>query len=167
MVRIKIPAGVLTPDQIREIADIGDQFSNGVAHVTTRQDIQYHWIKLDDVPVIIQRINEAGLTTKDACGNTLRNITASYLSGVCPYEPFEVERIALKITELLIGRYEDLPRKFKIAFACCRKHSFLIPFNDLGFIPVVKDGKAGFEVYIGGGLGDRPKYAHKYTDFLL
>ncbi|ACO04466.1 MAG TPA: hypothetical protein DEP48_06910 [Persephonella sp.] len=166
MVRIKIPAGVLTPDQIREIADIGDQFSNGVAHVTTRQDIQYHWIKLDDVPVIIQRINEAGLTTKDACGNTLRNITASYLSGVCPYEPFEVERIALKITELLIGRYEDLPRKFKIAFACCRKHSFLIPFNDLGFIPVVKDGKAGFEVYIGGGLGDRPKYAHKYTDFL-
>jgi sulfite reductase (ferredoxin) len=166
MVRIKVPAGFLTPDQLREIADIGDQFSNGVAHITTRQDIQYHWIKLEDVPIIIQRINEAGLTTKDACGNTLRNITASYLSGVCPYEIFEVQKVALKITELLIGRYEDLPRKFKIAFACCKKHSFLIPFNDLGFIPAVRDGKPGFEVYIGGGLGDRPKYAHKYTDFL-
>ncbi|WP_457640504.1 sulfurtransferase TusA family protein [Persephonella sp.] len=166
MVRIRIPAGILTPSQLREIADIGDRFSNGLAHITTRQDIQYHWVKLKDIPVIIQRINEIGLTTKDACGNTLRNITANYLSGVCPFEPFEVQKVAVKLTELFLGKYEDLPRKFKIAFSCCEKHSFLIPFNDIGLVPEIKDGKAGFKVYIGGGLGDRPKYAHKYTDFL-
>ncbi|WP_457623623.1 sulfurtransferase TusA family protein [Persephonella sp.] len=166
MVRIKIPAGVLTPDQIREIANIGDQFSNGVAHITTRQDIQYHWIKLEDVPEIIKRINEIGLTTKDACGNTLRNITASYLSGVCPNEPFDVQKVAVKITENFLGKFEDLPRKFKIGFACCKEHSFLIPFNDIGLIPKINNGTPGFEVYIGGGLGDRPKYAHRYSDFL-
>ncbi len=166
MVRIKIPAGVLTPAQIYTIADIGDRYSNGVAHITTRQDIQFHWIKLEDVPEIIKTVNEAGLTTKDACGNTLRNITASYLSGVCPEEVIEVERIAVKLTEMLIGKYENLPRKFKIGFSCCEKHSFLIPFNDVGFIPVLRNNKVGFKVYIGGGLGDRPKYAFEYTDFL-
>ncbi|MDQ7056076.1 MAG: hypothetical protein Q9M89_06260 [Persephonella sp.] len=78
----------------------------------------------------------------------------------------EVERVGVKLTEMLIGKYENLPRKFKIGFSCCEKHSFLIPFNDIGFVPVLKDGKVGFKVYIGGGLGDRPKYAFEYTDFL-
>jgi len=164
MVRIKIPAGVLTADQIDEIAEIGDTFSNGVAHVTTRQDIQYHWIKLDDVPQIIKRINEIGLTTKDACGNSLRNITASYLSGVCPYEIIDVGRVAQKLTELLIGKYDNLPRKFKIGFACCEKHSFLVPFNDIGFLPVMNQGKPAFRAFVGGGLGDRPKYPYEFPE---
>jgi sulfite reductase (ferredoxin) len=164
MVRIKVPAGVLSPSQIYEIADIGDEYSNGVAHVTTRQDIQYHWISLENVPLIIKRINEAGLTTKDACGNTLRNITASYLSGVCPDEIIDVGRVAQKITELLIGRYENLPRKFKIGFACCEKHSFLVPFNDIGFLPVLHEGKPAFRAFLGGGLGDRPKYPYEYPE---
>ncbi|WP_456393303.1 sulfurtransferase TusA family protein [Persephonella sp.] len=166
MVRVKVPSGLLTPQQIKRIAIIGEKYSNGVAHFTTRQDIQFHWVKLEDIPEVIREINETGLTTRDACGNTLRNITASYLSGVCPYEVIEVQRIALKVTETLIGRYDNLPRKFKIGFSCCDKHSYLIPFNDLGFIPVLKDGRPGFSVYIGGGLGDRPKYAFRYTDFL-
>ncbi len=166
MVRIKIPAGILTADQIEEIADIGDTFSNGVAHITTRQDIQYHWVKLEDVPQIIKRINEAGLTTKDACGNALRNITASYLSGVCPYEIIDVGRVAQKLTELLIGKYENLPRKFKIGFACCEEHSFLVPFNDIGFLPVLNQGKPAFRAFVGGGLGDRPKYPYEYPEVI-
>ena len=166
MVRIKIPAGILTADQINEIADIGDTFSNGVAHVTTRQDIQYHWIKLEDVPQIIKRINEAGLTTKDACGNALRNITASYLSGVCPNEIIDVGRLSQKLTELLIGKYENLPRKFKIGFACCEEHSFLVPFNDIGFLPVLNQGKPAFRAFVGGGLGDRPKYPYEYPEVI-
>ncbi|SNZ11452.1 sulfite reductase (ferredoxin) [Persephonella hydrogeniphila] len=166
MVRIKIPAGVLTPQQIYEIADIGDEFSNGVAHITTRQDIQYHWVKLENISQIIKRINEIGLTTKDACGNTLRNITASYLSGVCPDEIIEVGRVAQKITELLIGKYENLPRKFKIGFACCEKHSFLVPFNDIGFLPVLYEGRPAFRAFLGGGLGDRPKYPYEYPEIV-
>jgi len=166
MVRIKVPSGILTPQQLKKIATIGEKYSNGVAHFTTRQDIQFHWVKLENIPHVLKETNEAGLTTKDACGNTLRNITASYLSGVCPSEIIEVQRIALKVSESLIGKYDNLPRKFKIGFSCCDQHSYLIPFNDLGFIPALKEGKPGFSVYMGGGLGDRPKYAFKYTDFL-
>ncbi|WP_457642683.1 sulfurtransferase TusA family protein [Persephonella sp.] len=166
MVRIKVPAGAISPLQLKKVAVLADKYSNGVIHVTTRQDLQFHWVKLEDVPALIKDINETGLTTRDACGNTLRNITASYLSGVCPYEIFEVQRVAQKLTELLIGKYDSLPRKFKIAFSCCEKHSYLIPFNDIGLIPKLKDGRAGFSVYIGGGLGDRPKYAFKYSDFI-
>ncbi|MCX7759835.1 MAG: sulfurtransferase TusA family protein [Hydrogenothermaceae bacterium] len=166
MVRIKIPGGLLSTKQMREIADIGDEFSNGVAHITTRQDIQYHWIKIEDVPQIIERVNKVGLTTKDACGNTVRNIVVSYLAGVCPNEPFDVLSVSRQIGKNFLGLFGDLPRKFKIAFSCCEKHSYLILFNDIGFVPAINNGKAGFYVYLGGGLGDRPKLAYKYSDFV-
>jgi len=168
MVRVKIPAGIMTPHQMTVLADIADNYSNGVLHITTRQDIQFHWVKLEDVPDIMRKINEVGLTTKEACGNTVRNITTSYLSGICPFELFDVDNIALELTKLILvnPEFEDLPRKFKISFSCCKKHSYLIPFHDIGFIPTKKENNFGFEVYIGGGLGDLPKEAYKLTDYL-
>jgi len=166
MVRIKVPAGVLTAEQLKKISVLADKYSNGVVHFTTRQDAQLHWVDIKNVPQLIEEINAIGLTTKDACGNTLRNITATFLSGVCPYEPFEVQRVAQKLTELYLGKFENLPRKFKISFSCCEHHSYLIPFNDIGLIPRLREGKPGFSVFIGGGLGDRPKQAVKFTEFL-
>jgi sulfite reductase (ferredoxin) len=166
MVRIKIPAGILSYEQIREIANIGDEFSNGVAHITTRQDIQYHWVDIENVPEIMERINKVGLTTKDACGNAVRNVTTSYLAGVCLYEPFDVLSVSIQVAKNILGLFEDLPRKFKIAFSCCEKHSYLILFNDIGIVPNIRNGKVGFDVYLGGGLGDRPKLAYKYPEFV-
>ena len=166
MVRIKIPSGDMTPEQMYLLAGIADEFANGLLHITTRQDVQLHWVKLENVPEIMRRVNEAGLTTREACGDTVRNITCCYLSGVCPKELFNVVEVSEWFSKFLLGRYVDLPRKFKLAFSGCERDCALTPFHDLGFIAKVEDGKAGFLVLVGGGQGGHPRLGNVLREFI-
>ena len=165
MVRVKIPGGNINSYQIRALSDIADRYSNGVLHVTTRQDIQYHWVKLNDVPEVLEAINSCGLTTKEACGDTVRNVTCCYLSGICPMEVIDVSSCARYVAEELLGKFNSLPRKFKITFSGCSIDCAYAKFNDLGFIGVSEGNKYGFKVYVGGGQGDTPRLGNVLLEF--
>ncbi len=168
MVRIRIGAGLVTPSQLRAIADIGAAYGNGVAHVTTRQDIQLHGVQVEDTPDVIEQLLAAGLSPRGGGGNTVRNITACPRAGVSADEVFNVAPYAVALAEFLLaqpGSY-TLPRKFKIAFSGCRHDSAMATAGDLGFVATTRDGKEGFTVFAGGGLGADPKAALKVEQFV-
>ena len=123
MLRVKIAAGVLKPAQLRVLASIADDFSTGRGHLTTRENVQFHFVKLENVPTAMRRLADAGLTTREACGNTVRNVTACPISGICPGEAFDVTPYALGVSRYLLRHpdFHDLPRKFKIAFSGCEE----------------------------------------------
>jgi sulfite reductase (ferredoxin) len=171
MVRIKVPAGILTPRQLVRIAKLSEDFSIGSAHVTTRQNIQLHWVYLDDAPAVEQGLVEVGLTTREACGNTVRNVTCSPFAGVCINEPFDVTPYAKALARFFLRNpmCQNLPRKFKFNFACCDEHSYA-RIADVGLVPMIKDygdGRLvrGFKVYIGGGLGPASYLAEELEEF--
>lgn len=173
MVRIKIPSGLLNSSQLEALADIAETNGHGLAHVTTRQDIQFHFVKLEDVPNIMRRVASVGLTTREACGNTVRNITACSLAGVCPDELFDVTPIARATTNTFLRHpvCQQLGRKFKISFSgCAEKPCGLAHMHDIGHIAKVRqvDGRLeyGFEVWVGGGLGAQPHPAKLYSEFV-
>ena len=172
MVRVKVPQGTLNPVQLRRLADIGNRFSNGIAHTSSRQDIQFHWVKLENVPTVMRLLAEVGLTTREACGNTVRNVTGCYLAGICPDEEFDVSPYAKLATSYFLRNpvCQSLPRKFKIAFSGCFKDCALAPINDIGAIAVKKgvngSEKPGFRVYVAGGLGPHPKIAQLLSEFV-
>lgn len=172
MVRVKVPQGVLNPEQLKLLADIGDKFSNGIAHATSRQDIQFHFVKLENVPTIMRSLAEAGLTTREACGNTIRNVTACYLSGICPDEIFDVSTYARQTTDYFLRNpvCQSLPRKFKLSFSGCSKDCALAPINDIGAVAVQKEingtSQRGFKIYIAGGLGPHPRVAQLFEEFI-
>ncbi len=172
MVRVKIPSGLLDADQLRCLADIAGTYSRGIGHVTTRQDIQFHYVVLDDVKNVMTDLAKVGLTTREACGNTVRNVTSCHRAGICPTELFDVTAISEKVAYFLLWNpiNQDLPRKFKISFSGCTSECGLAAIHDLGFIAASREvnGKTefGFKVFIGGGLGSHPKLALPYTDFL-
>ncbi|MDD5434101.1 MAG: nitrite/sulfite reductase, partial [Nitrospira sp.] len=172
MVRVKIPQGTLNPEQMRVLADIGDIYSNSIAHTSTRQDIQFHWVKLENVPTVMRQLADAGLTTREACGNTVRNVTGCYLAGICPDEVFDVSPYAMFTTKYLLRNSicQSLPRKFKIAFSGCQKDCAMAPINDIGAIAVTKNiagtERQGFRIYIAGGLGPHPRIAQLLEDFV-
>ena len=166
MVRIKIPTGEVTPEQLEKIASLSEAFSIGSAHVSTRQNIQLHWVQLEDVSEVMRGLVEAGLTTREACGNTVRNVMCSHFAGVCPDEAFDATPYAKAIARFFIRNpmCQNLPRKFKINFTCCDKHG-LIRIADIGLIPVIKDNVRGFKIYLGGGLGPASFIGHLLEDF--
>ncbi|MEX0763914.1 MAG: nitrite/sulfite reductase [Nitrosopumilaceae archaeon] len=170
MVRIKIPAGEIYPDQLDKIAQLSEAYSIGSAHVSTRQNIQLHWVILEDVSEIIRGLAEVGLTSREACGNTVRNVMCSPLAGVCPDEIFDPTPFALAVAKFLLRNplNQALPRKFKINFTCCEKHG-MARIADIGLIPqkVEKDGKIqqGFKIFLGGGLGAQSFVAHQLEEF--
>ncbi|MCG3115340.1 MAG: sulfurtransferase TusA family protein [Candidatus Manganitrophus sp. SA1] len=172
MVRVKIPSGVLNSQKLRALAEIAEHYSTGKGHVTTRQDIQYHFVKLDDITAVMTRLAESGLTTREACGNTVRNVTACHLAGVCPTELFDVTAISEKVAYYLLRNpiNQDLPRKFKISFSGCQSECGLASIHDIGFIATSREVQSrteyGFKVFVGGGLGSHPKLAKLYTEFL-
>ena len=172
MVRIKIPAGGLNATQLECVADLAENLTNSIAHVTTRQDIQLHWIKLESAPGLIQRLTAVGLTTREACGNTVRNITACPMAGVGPGEPFDVTPIAQAMARYLIRNpiCQNLPRKFKISFSGCPEDCALSSIHDLGLVARIQkiNGSAvqGFKVYVGGGLGSSPRSARLLEEFV-
>ena len=169
MIRIKIPHGSLTADQLDVIADIADRYtSRKLGHVTTRQDIQLHFVQLSEVPTIMRLLAEAGLTTREACGNTVRNVTADHMSGLCPDTVFDVTPYAEAVARHCLRHpvTQKLPSKFKITFSACPHDHGLIPIHDLGAMAVLRDGKRGFRISVGGGLGAAPRVADVLEEFV-
>src|SRR5215211_5812521 len=171
MIRIKVPSGEITPEQLEKIASLSEAFSIGSAHVSTRQNIQLHWVQLEDVSEVMRGLVEVGLTTREACGNTIRNVMCSHFAGVCPKEAFDATPYAKAIARFFLRNpmCQNLPRKFKINFSCCNSHG-LVRVADIGLVPAVKPGEngetiRGFKIYLGGGLGAASFIGHLLEDF--
>lgn len=172
MVRIKLPYGKMTMAQWNRIADVSDEYSTGNLHLTTRQDIQIHFVSLDRTPEMWNELEKDDVTIREACGNTVRNITASDIAGIDPDEPFDVTPYAHAMFEYFLRKpvCQEMGRKFKIAFSSSEKDTALVFMHDLGAIPRTKiiDGKEvrGFKVLVGGGLGAQPHLAITTHEFL-
>lgn len=168
MVRVKLPAGIVTSDQLDRCADLASEFGRGILHVTTRQDFQVHWVPLDCVPAFMRGLAEAGLTTREACGNAVRNVAAEALAGVHPAEAFDVTPYAHALSAFLLRHpaTQGLPRKFKIAFSGTDDDAGQAAINDIGLIARLRGRERGFEVRVGGGLGVQPHPALLLHDFL-
>ena len=173
MMRIKIPFGGLTADHMDALADLAEEYSDEVCHITTRQDVQLHYVHIDDTPELMRRLAAVGITTREACGNTVRNVTACPLAGVCRDETFDVTPHAQACMRFLLGHpdTQDFGRKFKVAFSGCADQACgLVSMHDLGLIARTRvvDGveRRGFEAYVGGGLGAVPHQAKLFDEFL-
>ncbi|MCB0431214.1 MAG: HEPN domain-containing protein [Flavobacteriales bacterium] len=172
MIRIKFPFGRITTEQIYRLSEVSDTFSTGKLHLTTRQDVQIHYVSLDRTPELWAELEKDAITIREACGNTVRNVTASHLAGVDPQEPFDVSPYAQGIFEYFLRKPfgQELGRKFKIALSSSDEDTAYTFMHDLGLIPKIKtiDGKEvrGFKVMIGGGLGAQPFPALVAYDFL-
>ena len=172
MIRIKFPAGSITPEQFEAMADIATGFSRGWGHITTRQNIQFHFVELRRVPEVMRRIAEVGLTSRESCGDTVRNISACHLAGACPHEKLDVTPWAEAVFRHFVRNPlgQRLPRKFKVNFSGCSTDCGQAMFNDVGIVAVSRtadDGAVehGFRVYIAGGLGATPHPALALEDF--
>src|SRR4029077_2704299 len=145
MLRVKIPQGLLTAEQLLALAEVGHRYSRGFGHITTRQNVQFHFVKLHDAEPAMRRLAEAGLTTREACGNSVRNITACPYAGVAADERFDVTPYAEALTRFLLRHplSSTLPRKFKVAFEGCATDHIGTPINDLGFRAVLGRGRGG------------------------
>ncbi|MFD0749317.1 nitrite reductase [Mucilaginibacter calamicampi] len=169
MVRIKLPFGKVTFKQLLRIADVSDEFASRNLHLTTRQDIQIHYVSLDRTPELWAELEKDNVTTREACGNTVRNVTASPTAGIDPKELFDVSPYAQGVFEYLLRNpvNQDMPRKFKIAFSASEEDTAFSFAHDLGFIPKVNaNGERGFKVMLGGGLGAQPILAFIVDEFL-
>ena len=165
MMRLKLPEGMMTPEQLEAVADVAEQFSKNIAHITTRQDIQLYWIPTKEAPMVMAKLAGVGITTREACGNSVRNVTACPYAGVSPTELFDVTKHADAVTHHFLRNpaSQKLPRKFKIAFEGCPQDHARTPIHDIGAVAAFKDegGKKvlGFKIYVGGGLGAAPMQA--------
>src|SRR6266705_3489969 len=172
MIRVKIPQGVMNGDQLRALASVAREHSRGFGHVTTRQNIQFHFVKMAAVPQAMDAMEKAGLTTREACGNTVRNITACPMAGVCADEPFDVTPYGEALTRFFLRNpiCQALPRKFQIALAGCPTDCSMGAMHDIGVIARARvvDGmrEIGFKVVIGGGLSVSPQNAWVLHEFL-
>ena len=173
MQRLKIPFGGLDASQIEVLAELAEEYADGIAHITTRQDIQLHFIHIEDTPALMRRLAAVGITTREACGNTVRNVTACPLTGVCRDQAFDVTPYAKACANFLLGHpdCQNFGRKVKLAFSGCEtKPCALVRIHDLGVVAKVReiDGKTvrGFATYVGGGLGTVPYQAKLFDEFL-
>ncbi|MGO8817530.1 MAG: nitrite/sulfite reductase [Terriglobia bacterium] len=173
MQRIKIPAGGLNAGQLETLAELAEEYSDGIAHVTTRQDVQLHYVHIDDTPTLMRRLAAGNVTTREACGNTVRNVTACPFAGICQDEVFDVTPYARALSRFLLGHpdCQSFGRKFKPSFSGCAQHACgLANMHDLGMIGVtrIENGKEvrGFATYVGGGLGTVPYQAKLFHPFL-
>ena len=172
MIRIKLPFGKVSFKQLLRIADISDEYASSNLHLTTRQDIQIHYVSLDRTPELWAKLEQDDITLREACGNTVRNVTASPTSGIDPNEPFDVSPYAYATFKYFLRNpiCQEMGRKFKIAFSSSDADTAFTYIHDLGFIPklILKEGKEvrGFKVLFGGGLGAQPSIAHIVNEFL-
>ncbi|MBA3874121.1 MAG: nitrite/sulfite reductase [Anaerolineae bacterium] len=173
MLRIKIPFGGVNPEQMEVLAQVADEYSDGILHVTTRQDFQLHFVHIEDTPDLMRRLAAVGITSQEACGNTVRNITGCPLAGVCHDEAFDVTPYTKAMAYFLLGHgdTQDFGRKFKTAFSGCEQHACaLVNMHDFGLLARTKvvDGetKRGFAVFVGGGLGTVPQQAKLLDSFV-
>ena len=168
MVRVRIGAGLVLPDQLRRIAELSGTYGSGIIHATTRQDIQIHDVNIEDTPDVLEKLLEAGLSSRGGGGNTVRNVTACPRSGVCPDARFDVAPYAVAAAEYLLADNSsfNLPRKYKIVFSACAGDCAFASVADLGFFANRKDGIDGFVAYAAGGLGSSPAVAIKIEEFV-
>ncbi|MBZ5695311.1 MAG: nitrite/sulfite reductase [Acidobacteriia bacterium] len=173
MQRIKIPGGGLNADQLETMADLAEEYSDNIAHVTTRQDFQLHYVHIEDTPSLMRRLAAANITTREACGNSVRNVTACPYSGVCQDEVFDVTPYSRALAKFLLGHpdCQNFGRKFKPAFSGCSQHACgLTSLHDVGFIAKTRSEngteKRGFEMVVGGGLGAVPYMAKLFDSFV-
>jgi sulfite reductase (ferredoxin) len=173
MMRIKIPFGGVTPEQLETLADLSEEYADGVAHVTTRQDFQFHYVHIDDTPALMRRLAAVGITTREACGNVVRNVTACPLAGICRDETFDTTPYAKACSKFLMGHpdTQDFGRKVKVAYSGCEQNPCgLVTLHDMGAIARTRivDAKVqrGFAFYVGGGLGSVPYKAKLFDEFL-
>lgn len=173
MQRIKIPAGGLNAEQLETLADLAEEYSDGIAHVTTRQDFQLHYVHIEDTPSVMRRLAAVNITTREACGNSVRNVTACPYAGVCPDEVFDVTPYSRALSKFLLGHpdCQNFGRKFKPSFSGCAQHACgLASMHDIGMVAVIRNEsgkeKRGFEVSVGGGLGAVPYQAKLFDSFV-
>ncbi len=168
MIRIKLPYGKVSSRQLRRISDVADEYSTGRLHITTRQDIQIHYVDLDRTPELWAQLEKDSVTLREACGNTVRNVTASETAGIDRDEPFDVSPYAQAVFEYFLRNPigQEMGRKFKVSFSSSDADTGLSYMHDLGFIAKIRDGVKGFKVMIGGGLGSQPRHADELFSFL-
>jgi len=169
MVRCKIPGGLLTAAQVERLGGIADEFGGGKGHLTTRQNIQYHFVPLRRVPDLMYQLAEAGLTSREACYNTVRNVTVCEWAGIAQDEVFDVRPWAQRLAYAFLRKdlTGNLPRKFKIAFEGCAGHDCIQgAINDIGLRAVIRNGERGFRMIIGGGMGPLPCEAQLLDEFV-
>src|SRR5690606_3592943 len=172
MVRVKLPYGSVTPEQFDMLAHVADTYSRGWGHLTTRQNVQFHFVQLERVPEVLWDLASVGLTTREACGDTVRNVMGCHLAGACPYEALDISPWAEATFQHFLHHplAQRLPRKFKINFSGCETDCGQAMFNDVGVIATTRtreDGtrEAGFRVFVAGGLGANPHPALALEDF--
>ena len=168
MIRIKLPFGKVSGEQLHRICIVSDEYSTGRLHITTRQDIQIHYVSLDRTPQLWAELEKDDVTLREACGNTVRNITASENAGIDIDEPFDVSPYAHALFEFLLRNpvNQEMGRKVKISFSSSDKDTALSYLHDLGFIPKIVNGEKGFKVMLGGGLGSQPHHAELLSEFV-
>ena len=173
MQRIKIPYGGLNAAQLETLADLCEEYSDGIAHITTRQDVQLHFIHIEDAPTIMRRLGAVGITTREACGNTVRNVTCCPIAGVCRTQTFDVTPYAKAAAYFMLGHPDSqaFGRKFKIAFSgCAHEACGLVRLHDFGAIAVTREEngqiRRGFQLWVGGGLGPVPQQARLFDEFV-
>src|SRR6201998_1203846 len=173
MQRIKIPGGGLNADHLEALAELAEEYSDGIAHVTTRQDFQLHYVHIEDTPTIMRRLAAANITTREAWRNSVRTVYACPYAGVCPDEVFDVTPYARALSKFLLGHpdCQNFGRKFKHSFSGCAQHACgLASMHDMGMVAVTRTEngkeKRGFEVQVGGGLGAVPYQAKLCDSFV-
>ena len=168
MIRIKLPFGKVSSEQLHRISDVSDEYSRGRLHITTRQDIQIHYVSLDRTPELWAELEKSDITLREACGNTVRNITASENAGIDVDEPFDVSPYAYALFQFFLRNpiCQEMGRKFKMSFSSSDKDTALSYLHDLGFIPKIVNGERGFKVMLGGGLGSQPHHAELLSEFI-
>ncbi|MDO6472918.1 HEPN domain-containing protein [Maribacter sp. 1_MG-2023] len=168
MIRIKLPYGKVTSQQLLRICDVSDEYSTGRLHITTRQDIQIHYVDLNRTPELWSELEKDDITLREACGNTVRNVTASETAGVDVDEPFDVSPYAHALFQYFLRNpvSQEMGRKFKVSFSASDADTGLSYMHDLGFIAKIENGEVGFKVMLGGGLGSQPRHADELYSFL-
>ncbi len=172
MVRVKAPYGSVSPEQLETFANIAETYSRGWGHLTTRQNVQFHYVQLEQIPQVMRDLALVGLTTREACGDTVRNVQGCHLAGACPFEVLDISGWAEATFQHFLRNpiAQRLPRKFKINFSGCATDCGQAMFNDVGVIATSRtldDGsvEAGFRVFVAGGLGANPYPALALEDF--
>ena len=172
MIRVKLPGGRVTAEQFAKLGDIAEKYARGMGHVTTRQDIQYHYVTIEDVPKVLRELESVGLTTREACGNSVRNVTACPLAGICSKEEFDITPHTMGLARHLLRnpKSQDLPRKFKISFSGCDTDCAMAAIHDIGLVArkrvVNGEEREGFRLLAAGGLGSWPRPAMPIAEFV-
>jgi len=168
MLRVKVPMGLLGKEQLDAFADVADTYAKGIGHITTRQNFQFHFMQMADAEAAMRRCDEAGLTTREACGNSVRTVIACENAEICAGAPFDVTPYAEALTRYFLRHplAATLPRKFKVAFSGCATDCARGAINDIGFVAKVQDGQPGFKVMCAGGLSSSPQAAIVLHDFI-